>query len=299
MAYVLLTGGTGFIGRYLRQVLRQQPVLLLGRDRPSLRENERWARVDLSRPVASEELADGEVLCHMAYSMSDHRKNLVYNRHLIEAINSCPNIEKVVLVSSLSVYSGTLLPIVDEESPCNPVGEYAETKLACETMWREGLREDCTLIVVRPGAVVGPGGEGLRTLVRDALHRPAIGALKRSILYDHSVHYVAVSNVAAALCFCLCDPRAASHDTYIVSDDHYPENRSYAAVQDLVRSLSGCPPLPRLPVPRCAVKGLGKMVGINLGLKRVFSSARIHEVGFEDVVPLQEEIRRVVESLEG
>lgn len=235
----------------------------------------------------------------MAYSMSDHAKNLIYNQNLIEAVNSCSNIEKVVLVSSLSVYNGTLLPVVDEESPCNSIGEYAETKLACERMWREDLRGGCTLIVVRPGAVVGPGGEGLVTLVRDALHRPTIGVVKRSILYKHSVHYVAVSNVAAALGFCLYDPRATLHGTYIVSDDHYPENRSYATIQDLVREISGRSPLPRLPVPRPAIKALGKAVGINLGLRRVFSSNRIHEVGFEDAVPLREEIRRIVKSLEG
>lgn len=299
MARILLTGGTGFIGRHLRRSLGPRSVLLLGRDMPLLEENEGWARVDLSQPFSPEVLDDGETLCHMAYSMSEHAKNLVYNRNLIEAVNSCPNIEKVVLVSSLSVYSGTLLPVVDEESPCNPVGEYGETKLACERIWREGLREDCALIVLRPGAVVGPGGEGLVTLVRDALYRPAIGSVKRGILYEHSVHYVAVDNVAAVLCFCLYDPRATLHDTYIISDDHYPENRSYAAVQDLVREISGRSPLPRLPAPRLAVKVLGKVIGMNLGLKRIFSSNRIHEAGFEDVVPLREEIRRVVESLEG
>ena len=47
---LLLAAGTGFIGGHLRRALGRPPILVLRRDRSPLSE-ERWACVDLSRPV--------------------------------------------------------------------------------------------------------------------------------------------------------------------------------------------------------------------------------------------------------
>jgi nucleoside-diphosphate-sugar epimerase len=296
---ILLTGATGFIGGYLRRALEPDPVILLGRKKPPLLPNERWSHVDLAEPVAPEELEGGEVLCHLAHSMGSGRENITYHRHLLDAANTCPNIKRVVLVSSMSVYSGNAEAVVDEETPCDPVGEYPKTKLACEKLWQEGLREDCALTVLRPSEVIGPDGVGLRTLIRHALHRPVVGAIKRSVLCYHSVHYVAVSNVASAIRFCLRHPQASMRETYIVSDDHYPENESYATMQDLVRSIAGKRPLPSLALPRWMVRILGSLTGRPLlGLKQVFSSQKIHDAGFEDATSLRDEVKRMVQAVE-
>ncbi len=142
MAAVLLTGATGFVGGHLRAALKGSPVVLLGRKRPELLPDEQWSYLDLAEPVAPEKVARGEVLCHLAYSMPAGHKNVDYNRRLLEAVNACPNIRQVVLLSSVSVYGASTSSIVDEDSPCNPVGEYATSKLACELVWREGLREN-------------------------------------------------------------------------------------------------------------------------------------------------------------
>jgi nucleoside-diphosphate-sugar epimerase len=133
-----LTGGTGFVGGYLRHALEAEPVVLLGRGSPDLRPNERWLRVDLSEPVAPKSLSGGKVLCHLAYSRQAETENIAYNRHLLDAVNSCMDIKQVILLSSISVYGANVSPIVDEESFCDPVGTYAQTKLACEALRREG-----------------------------------------------------------------------------------------------------------------------------------------------------------------
>jgi nucleoside-diphosphate-sugar epimerase len=136
-----------------------------------------------------------------------------------------------VLLSSISVYGeGTAPTVVDEDSLCNPVGEYPETKLACEALWREGLRRDCFLTILHPSEIVGPGGRGLLPFIRDALERPLMGVVKRGVLYHRRLHYVAVSNVAAAVLFCMERPPTTRREIYIVSDDHRPENESYAAM---------------------------------------------------------------------
>src|SRR5215207_4952258 len=99
----LVTGGTGFVGGHLRSALTAEPVVLLGCSRPHLRPNERWLRVDLSEPVAPESLSVGEVLCHLAYSRRAETDNVACNRHLLDAVNGCIDVKRVVLLSSVAV----------------------------------------------------------------------------------------------------------------------------------------------------------------------------------------------------
>lgn len=269
---------------------------MLGRGKPELLPNEEWRHLDLAKYVAPEKLAGGDALCHLAYSMQAATKNVAYNQRLLEAVNASPGVRRVILMSSVSVYGRTRQPVVDEESVCEPVGEYPSTKLACEMVWREGLREDCELTVLRPAEVIGTGGKGMLTLIRDALHRPVVGTIKRSVLYRRPLHYVAVGNVVAAVLFCLRRRQDSQHEIFVVSDDHRPENRSYAVMQDLVRKLSGKRPLPGPATPRPLAKVLGRLTGRPIAEKRVFDSRKLHEAGFEDALSLEEEVRRLVEG---
>jgi nucleoside-diphosphate-sugar epimerase len=300
MSTVLMTGGTGFIGGYLRLALQEHTVVLLGRKKPvALRDNERWCYMDMADPVPPEKLEGGEVLCHLAYSWRDHRRNVAYDRHLLEAVNACRSTKRVVLMSSRAVYGENRSPVISEESSCKPVTEYEETKLACEVTWQEGLRDDCLLTILRPTAVLGPGNDRLLPLIQDALHRPIVGPIKRSVLYHRSANYVAVSNVAAAVRFCLARPQALQQEIYIVSDDHQLENMNYATLQDAMRVASGRRPYPGMAMPRWMLVVLGKIIRRpTLSVRQVFSSRKIHEAGFEDAVSLYEEVRRMIQSVE-
>lgn len=297
MSTVILTGGTGFVGRHLRTALRKRPVILLGRKKPELLSNEKWFFADLSEEIEPQKLAEGDTMCHLAYSMPAGRDNLIYNRHLLKAVNASPNVKRVILMSSVSVYGQNYSSVIDEESPCYPVGEYPEIKLTCETVWREGLREDCELTVLRPTEVIGVGGRGLGALVRDARERPLIGAIKRSVLYHRPLHYVAVSNVVAAALFCLQRSQTLARETFIVSDDDQPENRGYAVMQDLVRKLSGKQPLPGLTLPRPLLRMLGRLTGRPLDLEQVFDSRKIRAAGFEARTPLRDEVDKLVQGV--
>jgi nucleoside-diphosphate-sugar epimerase len=297
MSDVILTGGTGFIGRHLRYALQGEQVLLLGRRKPALLGNEHWSYLDMSKPVVPEKLAGGRVMCHLAYSVRAGRENTTYNRRLLEAVNARSEIKQMILMSSVSVYGASELPVVDEKSPCDPSGDYAETKLACEKVWLEGLREDCKLTVLRPTEVIGPGGKGLRSLIRDATERPFIGMLKRSLLHRRVLHYVAVSNVVAAVLFCLGRSQPSAQEIFIVSDDCQPENRSYAMMQDTVRKLSGRRPLPGPAMPLWMLQALGRITDRPLGIERVFCSRKLRDAGFEDAVSLHDEVACLVRSI--
>lgn len=233
-------------------------------------------------------------MCHLAYSMQAGRKNAAYNRHLLAAVNACPDVKRVILMSSVSVYGRNGLPVVDEESPCVPVGEYAGTKLACETVWREGLRSDCELAVLRPTEIVGVGGRGMLVLIRDALKRPVVGTIKKSVFRYRALHYVAVGNVVAATMFCVRRPQASARENFVISEDRQPENRSYSKMQDYVRKLSRRQPLPSLAVPRLLIRALGEAIGRPLETEQVFDSQRIRAAGFKDAISLRDEVRCMV-----
>jgi nucleoside-diphosphate-sugar epimerase len=291
---LVLTGGTGFVGYHLRYALAEDQVVLMGRVEPVLRANESHARVDLSKPVEAKSLAGGKVLCHLAYSREAETKNIGYNQHLLDAVNACTDIEQVILLSSISVYGANASPLVYEESSCKPIDTYARTKLACEMLWRKGLRNSCKLTVLQPTEIVGVGGTGMRPLIRDALERPLLGTVKRSILYHRSLHYIAVGNVVAAIVFCLRRPQATSCETFIVSEDHRPENRSYAAMQDLVRRISNKHPLPGLAMPQPILSALGKVTGHPLRLTQIYTSKKLRDAGFRYATSIEDEVRRLV-----
>jgi len=295
---VAVTGGSGFIGRHLRPVLAGRPVWLLGRSEPDLAAGEGWLPVDLAEPVSLAGLPDGTILCHLAWSHASGPANVRHNQHLLDAVNACPGVARVVVLSTVSVYGLRATGHLDEASPCRPDSKYARTKLACELLWREKLRDDLPLTVLRPSTVVGPGGLGLLPLARDALHRPAVGVLKKSLRRDHSVNFVAVSNVVAAISFVLDRPPREHRECYIVAEDHRPENAGYAAMQDVVRRIAGRRPLPGVPVPDWAVRGLAAATGRPLRVRRTFSSEALRSAGYTDAVPLLDEVRRVVAAVE-
>ncbi|MGH3770009.1 MAG: NAD-dependent epimerase/dehydratase family protein [Pseudonocardiaceae bacterium] len=296
MSEILVTGGHGFVGTYLRQTLSDRPVRILARNRSPAQPNETWTEMDLARPVTLSG-SSGSTLCHLAYARADAERNIDYNLHLLDAVNSCQQIHHVLLMSSASVYGSHATGTLDEVTPCGPRDEYSRTKLACETVWTKHLRISCGLTVLRPTEIIGPGGMGLVFLVRDALQRPVVGIFKRSLHQHRSVHFVAVRNVVAAVKFLLDRQVPTGRETYVVSDDHQPENRSYAEMQDTVRRVSGKSPLPSIPAPRWVVRAVGTMTNRPLTIRRTFSSDALHAAGFHDAVPLRDEVQRTVQAL--
>jgi len=88
-------------------------------------------------------------------------------------------------------------------------------------------------------------------------------------------------------------------EIYVVSDDHQPENKNYATMQDVVRSVSGRRPFPDIAMPRWMLAVLGKVTGRPaLGVQQVLSSRKLHDAGFEDAIFLFDEVQRTVHSFE-
>lgn len=161
---VLVTGASGFTGRYVVAALRAQGMLVHslgyeGGSGPNLLDREALRReVALAQPEAVVHLA---AISFVAHSDVDemYRVNIVGTRNLLEAtaeLDALPR--QVILASSANVY-GNRAGVLDEAVPPEPVNDYAVSKLAMELMARQ-YADRLPLTVLRPFNYTGVGQSG-------------------------------------------------------------------------------------------------------------------------------------------
>jgi nucleoside-diphosphate-sugar epimerase len=164
----LITGLSGFTGRYVAQELRDAGYEVFGTITPGHAPGEGEYAVDLNDRAglaAMVQQVQPDVVAHLAaIAFVGHgdveqiyRVNVAGTRNLLEAL---AGLEKkpsaVLLASSANVYGNTDVGIINEDVPAAPANDYAVSKLAMEYMarlWQDKL----PLIVVRPFNYTGVG----------------------------------------------------------------------------------------------------------------------------------------------
>jgi hypothetical protein len=290
-------------------------VTLLGRRPPVGRlRGERWVWADpaagprgsdVSRRLESLDLPDGTVLCDLTHSrLASEQPAMALD--LLNAVNGCPRISRMVLVSTAAVYRPQHRGPVDESAECRPRRADAKATLAAERLWLAALRLDCELVVLRLGAVLSVERASSYRLVEDALRRPVRAALLGSLRHGTGVQYVTVGDAAAAVRFAVDAELPGRRTVFNVVDE--PAGRpvgpltaasgDYAALQDEVRRLAGRPPLPRLPLPPVAVDAAARLLGQPRPGRRL-SAAALRSAGFVGPNPLDEELAKIVATIGG
>ena len=172
---ILITGGTGFLGRHLVPALHNTGVCLRVLTRspeanPWLQnyENVEVFAGDLRDVENLQEAVDGcDTIIHAAglFSFwgdaSDFRDtNVIGTDNLLRcAVNA--NISKIIFISSAAVI-GNPNPdaIIDETYPPQPADPYQQSKLESEKVCLGYYREyNLPIVILRPGAFYGPMGE--------------------------------------------------------------------------------------------------------------------------------------------
>jgi nucleoside-diphosphate-sugar epimerase len=222
---ILITGATGFIGRYLTGALSTiYPVRCLVRkdsDITGLRNlNVEVTYGDLLvkdsiRPA----LDEIDLIYHLAgevYSLhkDDYYKgNVLATHNLLEACKE-KGTKRIIFLSSIGVYKpATTKPLLTEESKCEPITYYGKTKLDAEGLIK---KYNIPWVIVRAPVIYGP-------------HQPAV--LNRFFLdafNKRKIYIVGKGDNLRSLCFIgnlveglmlLANKADVNGKTYILSDN--------------------------------------------------------------------------------
>jgi nucleoside-diphosphate-sugar epimerase len=225
---ILVTGGTGFIGSHLTELLLKKgySVSCLVRDPANLR----WLsglNIDVKTGdcLRSETLASAvkqaSVVIHAAGLTKARRAREYYSinhigtRNILEACaRHNPGIEKFILISSLAAAGpGTDgHPVKDSDAP-HPVSDYGRSKLLAETETL-AYKEKFPVVILRPSAVYGPRDRDMYELFRWANRGVTLEIAGR----ERFLNFCYVGDLVNAVSLAM-EQQTASGSIYFVAED--------------------------------------------------------------------------------
>jgi UDP-glucose 4-epimerase len=188
----VVTGATGFLGRYVVQSVAKLPhavVAALSRKAtPIATVNARQLRVGDWEHLGPQfwrrhGASHVDVLIHLAAATPKRAReesarlcgqNVALTERLLNSLPSVPG--TVVFASTIDVYGDPQRgAVVTEQTPLDPVGPYAEGKVACEKLCTDYARAGSSVSVLRYGHMYGPGEEAYDRLITRAIRRALAG----------------------------------------------------------------------------------------------------------------------------
>jgi nucleoside-diphosphate-sugar epimerase len=218
--------------------------------------------------------------------------NVEGTRLVMEVANEL-HVKFLCHLSSVGVVGKTSEAVVTEDSLCNPMNRYEETKLAAEEIVARGLDEG-RVVVLRPTNIFGH--RSLQKLLRDTpFYRGAL-FLKGNEL----AHMVYIEDVSAATVYCWQNPRGKTVEKFIVSSDE-EEDVTYNQVQAQLAGMLRAAPRPvSIAAPRILpyLIRAARNGRTNPG-NVVYSSVKLRKAGFRFPYGLQAGLRHAVSLIGG
>lgn len=312
MSRVLVTGGTGFIGRHLVAALirARHHVVLASRQRPEGCADEpgkpAWVEFDLSRPqdLDAHLLQGIDCIFHLAArvhvmkaSPGDEERFSALNAHatrILAATAANAGVRRFVFLSSVKVNGEcTGVRAFTPEDPPAPQDAYGRSKLAAERALLEvATGEHLDAVIIRPPLVYGDGvGANFRRLIGlvDAGLPLPLGSVKnrRSL--------VSVWNLVDLMLTAAASPQAAGK-VWLVSDG---DDVSTPRLLQLIAAQLG-KRTRQINVPVAILRALGGIVGMRAEVARLVESLQVNisatqdALGWRPPVTLDEGIIRTV-----
>ena len=222
---ILITGATGFIGRYLTAALsKTYSVRCLVRKTSDIKELK-----DLSVDLVYGDLLDRnslgpaldkiDLVYHLAGEVYSRKKNDYYKGNVLATQNlleACKEkgTKRIIFLSSTGVYKPTYTKeLLTEEAECNPISIYGKTKLDAE-----GLIKKCNIpwVIVRAPVIYGPHQKSV-------LNRFFLDAINKRKIYifgsgDNLRSLCFIDNLVEGLVLLASKPNVDGK-TYILSDN--------------------------------------------------------------------------------
>jgi farnesol dehydrogenase len=307
---VLVTGGTGYLGRAVVRALagRGHDLVVFGRSATHSGLSGTMIDGDVRDAAALERAAVGcDAISHSAALVSIWRRrrqdfddvNVDGLRHVLGAAHSL-GIRRIVYTSSFLALSPR-----DLHAPI-AANDYQRTKVAADRLGDQAVQGGSPLIRVYPGVIYGPGvlteGNLVGRLIGDHLR----GRLPGLVGPENFWSYAYVDDVAAGQCAAL--ERGAEGARYVLGGENAPQSRVF----ELVQQLTGRRLPRRIPFPVADALGAAEELRVTLfggtplitrGAVEIFrhdwsldSSEASRHLGYV-VTPLDQGIRRTVAEL--
>jgi nucleoside-diphosphate-sugar epimerase len=243
---VALTGATGYTGGRVLEALAARGDQLSILVRPSadhgrLNETARRVAGDLAQTEALARLVEGcDAVVHVAavYRTAGHSDayyrdvNVGGTERLLEAAARA-GVSRFVHTSTVGVHGHVAHPPADEASPLAPGDVYQRTKAEAEQIaLRFGRERGLPVVVVRPGAIYGPGERRLLKLFR-AIARGRYAIVGSGRPFYHPVY---IDDLVAGFLLAL-DQTGVSGEAFILAGPRYLSQSELAAL--IARSTGG------------------------------------------------------------
>lgn len=313
MALVLVTGATGRIGSHLVRALLAKGDKVRAVVRPSgsqpLPAGVEKFESDLSAgPLPASAFSGVEKIVHAAGLVGDFHYETLLKQNAFAVKNLlcyCPStIQKIVLLSSISIYGEYKGQAVDEKFEPRTESAYGKSKLLGETFAREYCGT-LPLVFLRPGMVYGPGFEEGYFPVLDYIKRG-----RMNIIGDgkNRIPLVHVLDVIQAILLAL-EADVPSCSAYNIVGAEQPTQSELLTMA--AQELGVAPPADRVSegLAKFMAKmrfslsslGIGKPPKISadnfrqLTLDRAYSSEKARrELGFEARIKIRDGLKQVV-----
>jgi NAD+-dependent farnesol dehydrogenase len=307
---VLVTGGTGYLGRAVVRALaaRGHELVVFARTAAGSGLPGRLVDGDVRDLDALERAATGcDAVSHSAALVSIWRRrpadfdevNVGGLRHVL-AVARARQIPRVLYTSSF-----VALPPRGQTAPIE-ANDYQRTKVAADRAADEAVRDGAPIVRVYPGVVYGPGslteGNLVGRLIGDHLKHKLPGLVGPENPWSYSY----VDDVADGHCVAL--ERGAIGGRYALGGANATQQRVF----EIVRQLTGRRPPPRIPFPVATLLGAAEELRVSIfggtplltrGAVEIFrhdwsldSSDAIRDLGYR-MTPLEDGIARTIASI--
>ena len=299
---VSILGGTGFIGRHLVDYFLNQgvgPIRILTRKK-GLINNVSFVQGDLISSNSLNELVNGqELVINLAYISENHKANLLAIEQLA---NVCieEGVSKFIHCSTAVVAGRVDVPIINEETLCNPLSGYEKTKLAIEDLLLSRFRDKVELIIVRPTAVFGEGGLNLVKTANALMNKSRFANILPILINKYrKMHLVPVEEVVRGIYYLATIDQDLSGEKFIISQDSHPYNNYFNIVNYLATKFGhNSYPAIFFPFSSLFLMLILKLMGRSqVNPNQVFSSKKLHEYGYNSNVDFIEAVDKFALSL--
>jgi len=309
---VLVTGGTGYLGRFVVSALAARGHDLVLFSRNASRSGLPGTAIDgdIRDRAAVERAANGcDAISHSAALVSIWRRR----REDFDDINVGGLRNVLAAAAALGtprvLYTSSFVAIAppDRTEPLQ-ANDYQRTKVAADRVADEAVRDGSPLIRVYPGVVYGPGsyteGNLVGRLIADHLKHKLPGLVGPEQRWS----YAFGEDVAAGHCAALERGRVGGR--YALGGENAPQRRVF----EIVEQLTGRRPPPRIPFPVADLLGAAEELRVTMfggtplltrGAVEIFrhdwsldSSEAVRELGYT-LTPLADGVARTLQSIRG